>query len=387
MRLSHVWHCFAVVVVSHLMLSACSSGGAAVNKQPPTGQVTAPDPPAGDSQTGADPQPGEGGGDSETPPPPPEQGVEEPPPPPAEAPAPPAALPGTADTIVPDDEAIRRAEAAASPEDLRFTTAEVIDALSYGLVGDGRTDNTAVFQRLLTPGNRTIHVPPGDYVTSRLEFSANTVLMLAPGVIIRDAGLLEPQHRLLNIRTENVWISGQGARVIADRGDYTTGEQRHGVYIFGARRVLIEGLESSGQGGDGFYIGGPSGSPSTDIMLSGCSANNNRRQGLSVTSARRVRIVDSEFMSTNGTAPQFGIDLEPNSTLDVMDQITILRPQTRGNAGGGIFVNLHRVSETSEPVDITIIDHRSEAETPHLQTYVAPGARTVLRYSGERPAE
>lgn len=376
MRLGHLGQCFAAVVACGLLLSACTTPvGTVENKGPPADQATAPgDVSSGESQSGAAPAA------------PPASETVDPEPPPASPPID-DSLPGTANTIVPDDEAIRRAEAAASPDDLRFTTRDVIDAQSYGLVGDGRTDNTEVFQRLLTPGNRTINVPPGDYLTNRLEFSPNTILMLAPGVIIRDAGLLEPNERLLNIRTQNVWISGLGAQVVANRDRYTTGEQRHGIYIYGARRVLIEGLESTGHGGDGFYIGGPSGSPSADVLLSGCKANNNRRQGLSITSARRVRIVDSEFMNTSGTAPQAGIDLEPNNGLDVLDGITLLRAQTRGNAGGGILIYLRSLTSASEPVDITIIDHRSDLEAPHLRTDVPEDVQTVVRYSGERPAE
>src|SRR5687768_12673132 len=69
--------------------------------------------------------------------------------------------------VVPDAQAIQQLEHAASADDLRFQTAETIDGLSYGLLGDGVTDNTAAFQRALAQGNRTIHVPAGDYVSGK----------------------------------------------------------------------------------------------------------------------------------------------------------------------------------------------------------------------------
>jgi polygalacturonase len=294
----------------------------------------------------------------------------------------PAHLSGTADTIPTDPVAVEEAEAAARNADFSFSTSQEVDGLSYGLVGDGETDNTAVFRTLLAGGNRTIHVPAGDYVTDKLEFEANTSLVLEPGVTIRDAGRLGKLDRLLNIRTRNVRITGFGARVIANREDYREGEWRHGVYIYGASKVLIEGLESSSQGGDGFYIGGPAGKPSTDVQIRGCRADNNRRQGLSITSARRVQIVDCQFTRTNGTSPQFGIDLEPNADYDSLDHIVILRAQTASNAGGGIMIQLIRLLPTSAPVDVTIIDHSSEAERPHLFTRVPSGVGAVLRYGG-----
>jgi hypothetical protein len=280
----------------------------------------------------------------------------------------------------PDEDAIRRAEAAAASDDLSFQTAETVDGQSYGLAGDGVTDNTLAFQNLLGSGNRTIHVAAGDYVTGRLFIPANTILKLAPGVILRDSGLLGEHERLINIRTENVRIDGHGANVLANRSAYTTGEQRHGIFIFGAKRVVVDGLESTSHGGDGFYIGGPSGNPSTDVVLRGCRADNNRRQGLSITSARRVRVIDCEFMNTNGTAPQFGIDLEPNDPVDYLDEILLLRAYTNANLGGGVLICLKQLDSSSYPVRIEILDHRSVNEATPLQTIVPPAIQPTLQY-------
>jgi hypothetical protein len=311
-------------------------------------------------------------------PPPP---VQQPPSAPPQQP-PPVAAParlGTRDTIPPDAAALAAGEQAAEPV-AAFETAETIDAASYGLIGDGHTDNTQTFRTLLAGGNRTIHVPAGDYVTGPLEFAPRTILVLAPGVTLRDSGSLGTYDRLLNIRTDHVQIVGLGARVISDRSRYTSGEWRHGVYIYGASNVVINGLESSSNSGDGFYIGGPSGSPATDVQLRGCSADNNRRQGLSITSARRVQVIDSEFTNTNGTAPEFGIDLEPNASYDALDRIVILRPQTAANVGGGIMIYLDRLTATSTPVDVTIVDPRSKDEPVDLVTDVPTGVAAVLRY-------
>ncbi|HEX7114305.1 MAG TPA: right-handed parallel beta-helix repeat-containing protein [Steroidobacter sp.] len=262
-----------------------------------------------------------------------------------------------------------------------FVTDEVVHALSYGLVGDGQTDNTQVFRNLLAGGNKTIHVPPGDYVTDKLTFSPNTVLVLEPGVTLRDAGRLGKYDRLLNIRTENVHIVGYGARVVSKRADYQTDEWRHGIHIFGARRVLIEGLESSSHGGDGFYIGGPAGRPSTDVMLKGCAASNNRRQGLSITSGRRIRVVDCEFSATNGTAPEFGVDLEPNYAEDFINDVILLRVRTINNRGGGIMIQLDKLDATSRPADITIAEHLSAREAVVLRTMVPQTLTATIRYS------
>lgn len=281
----------------------------------------------------------------------------------------------------PDPHYIRQIEAELATADFYVETTETVDALNFGLVGDGVTDNTEAFRNLLSTSHRTIHIPPGDYVTGKFRIPSNTILNLEPGVIIRDSGHLAKHDRLINIFGENVRIKGLGAMVVSRRSDYTTDEWRHGVYIFGAKRVLIEGLESSNHGGDGFYIGGPAGNPSTDITLRGCLAHGNRRQGLSVTSGRMIRVIDCEFTNTYGTAPQFGVDLEPNEPVDFLDDIVFIRPQTRSNEGGGIMICLKNLTLSSHPVSVTILEHASAGEEPPFETLGTPNVTAILRYS------
>jgi hypothetical protein len=251
----------------------------------------------------------------------------------------------------------------------------------YRLVGDGVTDNTDAFRQMFASPGRSIQIHEGDYVTGPFTIPGNTLLVLDPGVTIRDSGQLGAEERVMSIRGDDVHIVGYGARVIANRADYTTGEQRHGVFIWSVHRVVIEGLESSGHGGDGFYIGGLSGNPSTDITIQGCRADNNRRQGISITSARRVYVADCELMNTNGTAPEFGVDLEPNEPVDVLDHIVLLRPQTMFNQGGGIMIALDKLNSTSEPVDIVVIDHKSEGEQPALYAPTVAGITPRILYN------
>lgn len=262
-----------------------------------------------------------------------------------------------------------------------FVTAQYIEASSVGLVGDGKTDNTAALQGLLGSGNRTIHIPAGDYVTGKLEIPPNTVLLLDTGVILQDSGQLGPQDPLVDIESTNVYISGYGAKVLGDRNVYATGEWRHGVLINGANNVVIDGLESTNNAGDGFYIGGEPGQPSQNITLSACLASNNKRQGLSIVSARNVYVVNCEFEHTQGTAPQRGIDLEPDYPTQFLDHIEILQPLTLANEGGGIAVYLENLDANSYPIDIEILDHQSESESPAFGTSGSPYVPGSIQYT------
>jgi parallel beta-helix repeat protein len=73
------------------------------------------------------------------------------------------------------------------------------------------------------------------------------------------------------------------------------------------------------------------------VTISRCIVRNNRRQGLSVTGCIGGLVENSEFTDTRGTAPQSGIDLEPNSTLRVTD-VTIRNCIADRNAGYGILL-------------------------------------------------
>jgi hypothetical protein len=238
------------------------------------------------------------------------------------------------------------------------------DAVSrYGLVGDGTTDNSDAFDEMFEEEGRFIYIAAGDYVTTSFFIPSNTHLWLEPGTIIRDSGNLGDTARLINIRdVENVTIVGYGAKVLMDRDDYTSGEQRHGVIIQGSDNVFIEGLESSDSGGDGFYIGAGISTvePSSNVILKDCIADNNRRQGLSIVSVRHCR-VSGRYTNTTGTSPQAGIDIEPNTTTDALVDVRINDVYTEGNVGQGIKVIVNDLLE--EPVDIVITNHRDVGST------------------------
>lgn len=249
-----------------------------------------------------------------------------------------------------------------------FEALDEVDGMRAGLIGDGESDNTAAFRELFSRPGQQVIISPGDYLTGSFAIPGNTRVILSAGVSIRDNGELSPSERLVRIAGDHVEILGNGATVQANRADYTTGEQRHGVHIFGVSDVRISGIRSVANGGDGFYIGGPRGKPSTDISLVDCYAADNRRQGLSITNARRVDIIDCVFSDTNGTPPAAGIDLEPNMPIDYLDRISIIRARTSGNRGGGILLVVKFLDATSAPIDVTIFDHRSTEEAPPFRS-------------------
>jgi hypothetical protein len=66
-------------------------------------------------------------------------------------------------------------------------------------------------------------------------------------------------------------------------------------------------------------------------------SKNNRRQGLTIGRSSRVRVIDCEFSGTHGTAPEAGIDVEPDTGAGAVD-IEIAGCRIHDNHGPGIQV-------------------------------------------------
>jgi len=207
-----------------------------------------------------------------------------------------------------------------------------------GAVGDGVTDDTTALQNTFDNASGVAHVflGPKTYVTGPLTIPDNSVIHFHPLTILKaKTGLIEGQ-RLVTITSDNVTIYGNSAKVQMLKAEYTSGEQRHGVMIYDASNVNIYNLLSNDSGGDGFYVGGAT--YSTNVNLWNCGGDNNRRQGLSVVSCDGFTDFCGTWTNTVGTAPECGIDIEPNTSSNRLKNIRIINPKTSGNSGSGVLV-------------------------------------------------
>lgn len=127
-------------------------------------------------------------------------------------------------------------------------------------------------------------------------------------------------------------VKGSGS-LIGDKKKHTgtEGEWGHGINILKSKNVTIEGLNVKSCWGDCIYVG----NESSNIIIDNCNLNDVRRQGISVTSADGVVINGCTITNVFGTAPQHGIDIEPNKGESVnnvrIENVTI------SNCHGGIM--------------------------------------------------
>lgn len=240
----------------------------------------------------------------------------------------------------------------------RARGAAVRDVRRYGARGDGEHDDTAAFQRAidaLPAEGGTVRVPAGTYLIDPLRsvrLRSRMHLRLDPAARLLAKPNAAPRAYVLNAHgVSDVEISG--GRIVGDRDRHlgTRGEWGHGIMVRGCRRVTVRDIHISRCWGDGMSIGAIDagrGRPvvrSEDVVVARVTATGNRRQGLTIGRARRVRVFDCEFSHTGGTPPAAGIDVEPDSGADTGD-VVIERCRVFGNRGPGIQL-WRRVSEVA----------------------------------------
>ena len=242
----------------------------------------------------------------------------------------PAAAPDRAPLATAGTPGTTTAVAAPAAPRLAHATAAPLDARAFGARGDGRTDDTQALQRAINEAarqRRPVTIPAGTYLVEPnvnatwrghmyggLSLPSGTDLRLPRGTVLQAIPTRFGEYAILRAEdVTDVRISGPGViRGERDRHRGSDGEWGMGIFVRGARRVHIEGVTVENCWGDGLYIGFSDRGMAEDVTVVGLRARNNRRQGISVVSARRVEIRDADIRGTRGTAPAAGIDLEPD---------------------------------------------------------------------------
>jgi parallel beta-helix repeat protein len=224
------------------------------------------------------------------------------------------------------------------------TSPLVVNVRDEGAMGNGSTNDTAAIQAAVNQvagTGGTVLVPDGTYMidaVTHLKLKSNMTLRMTSRAVLKAIPNNQGGYAIILIeRASNLNVIG--GTVQGERAQHTgtTGESGMGISIYSSSNVVIEGVTATDNWGDGFYIGRWDARYATNTNLKYCSviADNNRRQGLSITAVDGAVIKNSIFKNTGGTAPQVGIDLEPDSG-DTVKNVRILNSVFTGNRGPGI---------------------------------------------------
>jgi len=201
-----------------------------------------------------------------------------------------------------------------------------------------------------------------DWIVSSMRVPSDIELVFADGVVVRakKGEFKKRRDPLFDINGQsNVILRGEGRVVFSmnkadyqDRSRYIPG-CRHAVNIHNSQNVLVKNLTLKSSGGDGVYVGYfPKGQVCRDITLEGLVCDDNYRQGISVTGAENLLMKDCKFVNTRGTAPQCGVDYEPNYAKNSLANCVAVNCDFDGNAARGVSINCAHLDATSKPISI-----------------------------------
>lgn len=218
------------------------------------------------------------------------------------------------------------------------TSSTVVSVKDTGAKGDGNTDDTAAIQAAVNQvagTGGTVLVPAGTYkvnTSKGISLGSKMTFRMDSAAVIQATASSSSTYNIIVVQGKTD-VNIIGGTVIGDRAIHTGsgGEWGMGISLSGGSRIVVEGVTSKNMWGDGFYLAGGV----TAAQLCSVVGDNNRRQGVSLVAASNIVIKDSIFKNTNGTNPQAGIDLEPNSGSSVTG-VTISDCQMLNNTGRGI---------------------------------------------------
>lgn len=254
--------------------------------------------------------------------------------------------------------------------------------------GFDRDDSTEMLQAALNSGARTLVIPymGAPWVVRPLQLRSQQEIVFEPGVVVlaKQGEFRGGGDSLFSaVGQSNLVLRGYGATLRMRKRDYqnppyTKAEWRMGLALRGCRHVLVEGLRIESSGGDGFYVdGGGELGWSEDITLRNCVAYDNHRQGLSVISAVNLLVENCTFANTWGTAPEAGIDLEPDTENQRLVNCVIRNCVFENNNGNEVLVYLKPLTTNSQPVSITF-EHCLMRMTDARRTPPKPGPKEGL---------
>jgi len=162
-------------------------------------------------------------------------------------------------------------------------------------------------------------------ITSNTEVVVNGTVELVPNDQKRS-------YVFLIEGCDNVILRGSGI-IKGDKDSHKgkDGEWGYGVCIRKSSNVTVKDLNIQNCWGDCICVA----ANSENVLIENCALSNARRQGISFCSGINSEIKNCDISNISGTAPEFGIDVEPDAN-GVVNNLLIDGIKVR-NCGGGIM--------------------------------------------------
>ena len=266
-----------------------------------------------------------------------------------------------------------------------------VNIKKFNVIPNDQVEDTVKIQKAVDfmskRGGGIIRFPKGLYLidaTKSIKLKDNITLKFEKGSILKAIPNSADGYEILSIHNvKRVNILGS-VEIIGERDEHIgkTGEWGIGIGIKGSNTIRIEGSTIKDCWGDGIYVGkSDKVKYSKNISIKNVKLENNRRQGISIVSVIKMRMLNISASNTNGTKPSSGIDLEPNSPDEYLEDIEIINLSTINNEGYGLLLAIGRLSESENQISIKIVN--TENITDNIGIFVPNRIKGKIKLGDE----
>lgn len=191
----------------------------------------------------------------------------------------------------------------------------------YGATGDGVTDDTDSLQDAVNalPSGGILLIPQGTYshnLTIDFHSKSNFRVLAGRATLKMAASTATSEGGVEFLACTDGVI--EGLQIDQNRANRTpiASSAALGLTVWeNSARLTLRDCRVINACLDGIYVSnnnpGSATNP-TDILFENCSAYNSYRNNMSLVAGTRITVKGGEYLSANGTAPEAGIDVEPD---------------------------------------------------------------------------
>jgi len=222
-------------------------------------------------------------------------------------------------------------------------TQPTYDVRNYGALGDGATDDTRAVQAAINAAHAanggTVYFPSssGCYIVTGLTFYSNlNYTGESQDVCIKSASSRAPLVRTPATSA----FSNASISYLTLNGNASSFTGHDCLDLRGPTNVVIDHVTTTRCGEDGVYVTGwgtgsnPAGQ-GDGLLITNLTSSYNGRNGLSIITGKNITVRDSVFQQHTISAPFAGVDVEPNTATQSVENVTFENCTFRDNGYNG----------------------------------------------------
>lgn len=240
----------------------------------------------------------------------------------------------------------------------------IVDYLPTNYVKDGTIDYTDYIQKAINE-NSNVSFPNFPLLVnekgiklksnSSIFFDINSALILMPTT--KDTYSVLQIYDIKNVNIYNPTLIGDRKNHEGNKGEWGMG-----IRIQDSENINIYNVNIKDMWGDGIYITSYTNVKSNNITIKNGLIDNVRRNGISIISGKNITIDSVQISNTNGTPPASGIDVEPNKSTDIIQNLKLMNILTVNNERDGIILDFTNLVNNENKNEVTVIvkNHRDK---------------------------